>query len=425
MAELLITIPNYLQFPPHFIQNITKAIIALSGGRDSAALLSLIAEAKLPWDLVAVHVHHGLLACADDFAATAAAQAKRANIPFEVLHLQLPRGGNIEARARKARYRALSTFLTDETHCVLTAHHEDDVAETVLLQLVRGAGLKGLAAMPTLQRLGKGWHARPLLAMSREALNHYALEAKLTWIEDPSNQDLQFARNAMRHIVLPALQNLNPQASANLARSARHLQSALRLTEQCARADLEMVMESDATLKVAALLLLTKERQVNLLRYWLYQQFRVLPNTDRLNTFLQQLHAVKTDSRCTLAYSGGVVCYSRGKLFPALQKTLPCLPTTWEHPDQVVSLSNGITVQKADLEGLAIPIEKLVFPLTIRPRQGGERCYFKHTRFSRALKKVLQALDVPQPVREAAPLVYQGKDFVAMIGVFADKRFTV
>jgi len=250
----------------------TGFCIALSGGLDSSVLLhamTALRDAPDARTLRAVHVDHGLQPESVAWAEACRALCRRLGVPLEVatLSLSLPPGASVEAEARDARYAALAARLRPG-EWLLTAHHRDDQLETVLIQLLRGAGVAGLSAMPELARLGAGWHARPLLGLDRPAIAAYAGQQGLDWVRDPMNDSTRFDRGWLRERVLPAIRERWPAASATVARSASHLGEARRLLDELAQADAAGIVEG-GRLVIDGLQCLSQERQVNLLRWWI------------------------------------------------------------------------------------------------------------------------------------------------------------
>lgn len=252
--------------------------VALSGGLDSTVLLHLLAnlaqrEALPP--LSAIHIHHGLQAAADAWPAHCHELCAALSVPLQVEYVQVASGASVERAAREARYAAFAARLgADEL--LLTAQHRDDQAETLLFRLLRGAGVRGLSAMPVSRALGAGRLVRPLLNCSRDELLAYAREHKLAWVEDPSNADERFSRNYLRRQVLPALLSRWPQAATNMARSAAHLSEAAQLLDELALQDIaaaqvpvEFAWLPLPSLALPALRNLSEPRQRNALRYWL------------------------------------------------------------------------------------------------------------------------------------------------------------
>lgn len=214
--------------------------IAFSGGLDSTVLLHLLADyarSHAAPPLRAVHVHHGLQAAADAWPAHCKAVCANLGIALEVIHVQVSPGASLEQAARDARYAAFQQTL-GPGDILFTGQHCDDQAETLLLRLLRGAGLRGLAAMPWQRPLGQGSLVRPLLGCARQQLQAYAQARGLAWIDDPSNADTRFARNFLRREVMPQLQQRWPQVGQNFARAAEHLGEALGLLDELAQGDL-------------------------------------------------------------------------------------------------------------------------------------------------------------------------------------------
>ncbi len=186
--------------------------IAFSGGLDSTVLLHLLASAEALPPLSAVHVHHGLQSAADTWPSHCQSICDRLGVPLRVMRVQVQPGASLERAARDARYRAF-TEVIGAGEVLLTGQHRDDQAETLLFRLLRGAGVRGAAAMPVHRPLAGGHLVRPLLDVSRTELVAYADEHQLKWIEDPSNADMQFSRNYLRHRVIPTLTERWPKPS--------------------------------------------------------------------------------------------------------------------------------------------------------------------------------------------------------------------
>lgn len=248
-----------------------RLLVGFSGGRDSTALLHRLATASdAPWaGLRAVHVHHGLHADADRWAAHCERQAAALGIDCAVRRVRVTLDGRgTEDAARRARYAAFAAERRDD-ECLVLAHHRDDQTETLLLALLRGSGERGLAAMRayTVDARGPVW--RPLLETAAAAVATYAGERGLSWIDDPSNDDLRFSRNRLRHALLPVLRQHWPQADASLARSAALLAEADALLEAQASVDLAPLLGLDpAVLDLAGLYGLPPPRARRALRRW-------------------------------------------------------------------------------------------------------------------------------------------------------------
>ena len=281
--------------------------VAFSGGLDSTVLLHLLAgqRAWLRAPLAAVHVDHGLHAESSVWARHCRQECERLKVPLiELLVDAAPQAGESpEAAARAARYAAIATALEPRA-MLLTAHHLDDQAETLLLQLLRGAGVAGLAAMPRVRRWQGGWHARPLLGLGRAAIHAWAVERGLRWVEDPSNAVERPDRNFLRHRVMPALTQRWPTAAANIARSARHCAEAAELLSAQGRDDLDAASTPQGQLRIAALRGLPLARARNLLRAWLRRHDAPPLPARRLDEALEQLCHARADAAVQIAWEG-------------------------------------------------------------------------------------------------------------------------
>jgi tRNA(Ile)-lysidine synthase len=288
-------------------------LLGLSGGLDSRVLLDLLVRARQSFDfkLSAIHVNHGISPNAGDWARFCAELCANDSIPFQAITVDVPRdsGLGLEAAAREARYRVL---LAQETDGVMLAHHQDDQAETLLLQLLRGAGVKGLAAMPeAVERQGRRM-LRPLLDVSRAELLEYAREHQLQWIEDESNLDLAYDRNYLRCQILPELERRFPAARRTLTRSASHLAEAAALLEEVAREDAANTV-CEGRLDLALLKAMSVARAANLLRWWVTEQAGVPLSTARLADIRSQLLDARPDARIHITFGAAVLRRRRGK----------------------------------------------------------------------------------------------------------------
>jgi len=296
-------------------------VLGLSGGLDSRVLLHLLVNAhqQMDFKLSAIHINHRISPNADDWANFCAKLCANDGIPFQAVAVDVPRdsGLGLEAAAREARYRVL---LAQDADAIVLAHHQDDQAETLLLQLLRGAGVKGLAAMGKVsyQRSAISGQLktilRPLLEASRKELLEYAGAHGLEWIEDESNLDLAYDRNYLRSRILPELEQRFPAARRTLARSASHLAEAAALLEEVAREDAVLAV-SDGRLDLAMLKAMSAARAANLLRWWVAQQAGVPVSTARLADIRSQLLNAKPDARIHISLGMAVLRRRRGLAF--------------------------------------------------------------------------------------------------------------
>ena len=260
-------------------------LVAYSGGIDSHVLLHSIAQiqSQINIPVRAIHLNHCLHEKSDHHEKHCEKICKNLNIPFLSFMLDLAKESqkNLEAVARERRYQVLSRNLK-KNEMLLTAHHKDDQVETLLLQLLRGAGVSGLACMPNFRAWHEGWQARPLLEYSKEDLREYGNNYKLHWIEDPSNENQHFDRNYIRHSVLPIIENRWRSYRKTMTRSVSHISNSLNLIQEIGESDLEFCLQDVDCLSVRSLKKLSLNRRCNVLRVWITKNKKIVPNTKRL-----------------------------------------------------------------------------------------------------------------------------------------------
>ncbi|MNQ82890.1 tRNA(Ile)-lysidine synthase [compost metagenome] len=388
--------------------------IAFSGGLDSTVLLHLLVQlAKkqtLP-ALKAIHVHHGLQAAADAWPAHCQAVCDALGVPLTVARVQVLTGASRERAAREARYGAF-VEATQAGDVLLTAQHRDDQAETLLFRLLRGAGVRGLAAMPVQRPLGHGHLVRPLLEVSRADLEAYAAEHRLSWVEDPSNADQQFSRNFLRQQIIPALTQRWPQAVSTMARSAAHLSEAQGLLDELAGMDLVQaatVSEFDwlgvPSLEMGALEKLSAARQRNALSHWLRPLSR-LPDSDHWSGWTD-LREAAVDARPVWRLADGELHRANGRIWWLSRDWLALAPLgrNWADPSVPLLLpDNGqLSIHGTVPQGL----------LSVRYRQGGEVMALPG-RGHRDLKRLLNESRLPLFARGRLPLLYCEEQLIAV-----------
>ena len=286
--------------------------VGLSGGCDSVVLLHLLGRLELTSRLSALHVHHGLSPNADGWATFCQAYCQSLGVPLFVRRVTVAdkSGKGLEAAARRARYAAFAEVPAD---CLFLAQHGGDQAETLLLNLLRGCGVTGAAAMPVERRHGGRRLLRPFLAESRADIEAYARAHDLCWVEDESNGDRAFTRNFLRHEVMPMLGQRFPRAETALGRAAANFGEASELLDDLAAADWAMVVDGDAA-RLAGLRCLSPVRLKNLLRYRLRVVGWQVPVADRLDEFVRQLISAGPDRHPELLLAEGRMRSARGRL---------------------------------------------------------------------------------------------------------------
>ncbi len=416
----------------------TPIKVAFSGGLDSQALLHALTCLTEQYALAvtAVYVDHGLQPDTRAWAERCRRTVLGYGIPFVHKPVQVRRQPreSLEAAARTARYACLREAM-DPGDLLLTGHHQNDQAETLLLMLLRGSGVPGLAAMAPVTRFGQGRLARPLLGFSRRQLHAYARSTSLQWIEDTSNADRQFARNFLRHDVLPQLQSYWPGAAEVIARSAEHCREALSLLDEVAAADLAacrsdyrgVVAYGTETLSAGCVRDLGAARARNVLRYWIRHNGFGMPPSRRLERIMADLVAPEAPSGdAVVRWTGTELRRYRDHLF----LMSPC-PRPGVDEQMTWDLAGGpLAAPSAGLRLIArqgpggIDIRRLdPARVTIGWRQGGESCALPGRSHHHRLKKLFQAHGVPPWERARLPLLYAGERLVGVAGLWVFAPF--
>lgn len=397
--------------------------VAYSGGLDSHCLLhaSAALRGQLSLPLRALHVHHGLLPQADAWTRHCDSVCRALGVPLSVHRVSVAAGPaeSPEEAARRARYQVFGEQL-QPGECLLLAHHLDDQAETLLQRLLRGAGIRGLAAMPARRPLAAGLLSRPLLTFSRRDLADYATREGLAWVEDPSNADPALDRNLLRAEILPRLRQRWPDAGARLAASAGHAAEAEELLEELAAADLAIC--GDPTPAVAAVAALSAARQRNLLRYWIRRSGRRPPSQARLEAGRAALLGAGDDRQPALDWAEGRIRRYRGRLYLSAPTAVEPVQLCWAPPEPL-SLPLGRLRAEPVLGGGLSRRRLQGQRITVRTRVGGERLRPVGRAHRKSLKKLLQEVGVPPWERAGLPLVYVGEELAAVADLWVVEGF--
>ena len=398
-------------------------LLGLSGGVDSVVLLHLLHQLapRYSWRLSALHVHHGISPHADTWAAFCKDLCARYSIPFQVEQVDIAplREHGIEAAARHLRHAALDRQPVD---FIALAHHQDDQAETLLLQLLRGAGLRGASAMPLIrQRNGQPTQLRPLLDVARSELQVYAQQHALQWLEDESNLDETYPRNFMRHRVLPLLEQRFPAYRVTLARSAQHFAEGSELLDQLAQMDARDALHNGG-LEVARLQELSMSRAKNLLRYFLHSLGAPMPQAVQLDNMLQQLCDARQGAAVQLNFGNWQLRRYQGRAyaFPELSEPDAEFCVKWQGEVALELPELGGVLHFEPVIGHGLSLEKLQqTTVTVRLRRGAEHIRLDNKRPTRTLKNLLQEQGIPPWQRDRLPLLFCGETLVAIpsIGV--------
>lgn len=405
------------------LANYRTLLVGFSGGLDSTVLLHNIAsQPSLASKLSAVHIHHGLSSNADAWVAHCQTVCNELSIPLITHKVVLAQDANIEEQARLARLAVFKTLL-NENDCLLLGHHREDQAETLLLQLFRGAGIDGLAAMPAVKPFGSGELVRPFLHHSRALLEAYASQHQLNWVDDESNVNTDFSRNYLRHQVMPILRARWPSVATNLARSAAHCQQAKANLNALAAIDSAELAILGNTLSLATLPIQNHARCANVLRAWLTHNEIKLPSTHTFNRLISEVIFASEETQPCVEWNGIsirryqqtlYILKKRATTFPVhVQWSLFPKPIQWGERGEYVHAVPAKT-------GLHVPEGRQV---NLRTRLGGETFYWHGQ--TKALKKLLQQWHVPPWLRDTLPLIYIDDELVAVFGAINDKYYGI
>lgn len=422
-----------------------RIAVAYSGGADSSALLHVAAglQARGVLDVVALHVHHGLAPAADAWLAHCREEAAHMGVRFDSERVHLPRErASLEAEARRLRYAAL--ILLCRRHgasLLLTGHHADDQAETVLINLARGAGIGGLAGAARSRPLDAGLTLlRPLIDVPAERLRAHVAAHGLAHVEDPSNDDRRFTRNAIRHEVLPAWRRIVPTIATRLAQTAAHASTLQALLDEIGNEDLHddaahgrppvdeaegasetnTVIDTNDALDVERIEALTDARAANALRVWLARRGMRAPSTAALREMIDQLLNASPDAQIALLHEQQTLRLYRGRV--SIDRGGPARAgpkrLTWhgEAAIEVCEWDGVLHFEPATGPGLD-PAALRAGPLLLRDRRGGERLRMRADGPSRTLKNLYQEAGIAAWQRTRLPLVYLGDRLVHAAGL--------
>ena len=400
-------------------------LLGLSGGVDSVVLLHILRSLapSMRFSLRALYVNHGISPNAAEWGTFCERLCARLAVPFgsDSIDIAPYRALGLEGAARQARHEALARHAGEFTDFIVLAQHQDDQAETLLLQLLRGAGTRGLAGMPV-DREVRGSNARllrPMLTVSRADIVAWARQQGLEWIEDESNDDVALKRNFVRAKVLPVIEREFPGAAAAMARSARLLGDASQLLDRMADEDLNKV-SAPRGLDLSALKELGYTRARNVLRRWAERSGVPWPGIQRLTELQRQLMEARNDAMVNIGVRGWSFRRYRGLLM--IEPSRPPLQGNFSEPwsgEPILPLiALGGMLRFKPEQGRGVSVSRLLAdPVSIRLRLGGERIQLHAARPHRTLKNLFQERGVPPWWREQWPLLYSGERLVAVPGI--------
>jgi tRNA(Ile)-lysidine synthase len=401
--------------------------VAFSGGLDSTVLLHAMARlrAEPGFRLRAVHVDHGLHADSPSWRVHCEQQARSLQVELisQSVRVEQIQEIGLEAAARSARYQALSQVVREGEY-LLSAHHADDQLETLLLALMRGAGLPGLSAMPAIQPFARGWLARPLLAFTRAELEAWARAERLAWLSDPSNENLSLDRNFLRHKIIPPLRERWPAAAHTATRSTEHLQGASRALEQLAAIDGDGALVGEC-LDVDRLRALDPERRRNLLRYWIRRRGARAPSTRKLSAIEHDMLAASADRIPCMGWDGWEIRRHRELLYcePRLPDIDQDQRLEWRASD-LLTLPSGLgELRLISSASGGLSAARAGETLEVRFRAGGESFQPAGDDHHRKLKKLLQAAGILPWWRDRLPLIYARGQLLAVGDLWIESEF--
>lgn len=410
--------------------------VAFSGGLDSHVLLHALfcLAADYPFSLYAIHVDHSIQTMSADWADHCQVICDDLGIPLITRKVTVDalKGESLEAIARDARYSALAEALPVNGIC-MTAQHLNDQAETVVLQLLRGAGMHGMAAMPATKAFAAGRMLRPLLGYTRASLHEYASIEGLNWLEDPSNQDYRFDRNYLRIKILPALRARWPGMDKSFSHSASHAASAVSLLDEIGQSDLVRCQARDnhffppaiASLRADILADLSPVHQKNALRCWVRMGGLTVPGNERLQT-LSRLLNESTGKGAVVWPAGAFRLYNNLLwLCDSPDLNLPGEEMLEWSPDRPLQLCKPeLNLQATKLMGDGVALSAVEGSvLQVRFRQGGEVCKMSGEHGNKSLKNLLQDLAVPPWLRASLPLIYLHGELIAVSCLWSSPHY--
>jgi len=400
----------------------SKFVIGLSGGLDSVVLLHMLASFIEPEQLTVVHVNHQLHEDAKKWVHFCQSLCVQYNLKLRVETVNIPKfkedrpSDSLEALARQARYQALSKYVACKESILLTAHHADDQVETFFLQLMRGAGSKGLQSMPLVKPFAANVHVRPLLNMTRLQLEQYARQNNLEFVEDTSNADVNFDRNFIRHDLLPTLAQRWPNYLTSILTSVEHISLERKLLQSFLKKNYPKFYQAEP-IKVTDILSVDNSLQPLLVRAWLATQCEILPPKVRLKEFLRQLAKVNSDSKHEMSWSKYTVTNYLSQLF-VRESYFEKDKQSWDKLTDVTFTSQVELPEKFGRLEIQSSIENLNY--RIKFREGGEKLRLLNNRFHSKLKNLFNQHHVLPWMRSRIPLIYAEDMLVAVANLWVN-----
>ena len=397
--------------------------LGFSGGLDSTVLLHILTtESRLYNKLHAIYINHGISCHADIWQQHCKNICQQLDVRYTAIKISFKRTSNIEENARFMRYRTLAKFILTN-HCLLTAHHQDDQAETLLLHMARGTSINGLTGINTTMACGLGSLHRPLLTVSRKILHDYAIKHQLIWINDDSNDNQKFSRNFIRHQILPLFNLKWPSINRNLLRSSLLCKQAQTNLNELATIDcpeLHLNNNSNSFLSINPLYKLSAHRLNNVLRYWLQKHTGRIPEYSILNRLQNELIDKNKKSNPQISWKNYTIHRYQEKLFllHSLKIDNQTSNILWDNFPAPLFFRKTILIADVALHGIRILPDQCI---EIRFRNGGEH-FFWH-RQTKTLKKLMQEWRIPPWQRSTIPLLYIDNQLASIVGYAINDNF--
>ncbi|OED41823.1 tRNA lysidine(34) synthetase TilS [Endozoicomonas sp. (ex Bugula neritina AB1)] len=408
----------------------TPVTVAFSGGVDSTVVLHMLVALRQQGILdtvEALHIHHGLSECADQWAAFCEHVCALWNVPLTLARITVPEdtGEGIEQAARMIRYRIFEQQVMGGG-CLVMGHHLDDQAETVLLRLFRGTGLEGLSGIPQSRVLGEGQILRPLLDTRRHAIEQYARDHRLDWIEDDSNNNERFSRNFLRQRIIPELEQRWPGAARRIASLTTEISAVKQVMhdrvaeamEQCHRH--EKGWWADYTLlNIQSFRLLNSELQKQVFRFWLKSHTGSVLGREQLDKVFNELIDARQDAEPQMKVGDYILRRFRGELYITSIADECCYDIqVWVWPiSEYIVLKDGLRIYSYCEGDIELP-DKQLRVLRREHISGSEKIAVAGREGRKTLKRWLQDFDLPPWCRNRQPFVFDGDQMIAAPGLW-------
>ncbi len=408
--------------------NVNKLWLAYSGGMDSSVLLHLFYsnKEKIRHKIEVLYVNHGLQQEADDWSVFCQKQCEEYDFPFTELKVSesCPKGESVEAWAREKRYQLIDDIM-EPNDVLFSGHHKDDQVETFFLQALRGAGVRGLSAMPLIKKKKNTFYVRPLLVYSREEIKHYANEHDLNWQEDKSNSDSRYDRNYFRHNLAAVIEEKWPAYRDTINRLIENQKETRLILDELAIEDINNAKnDNEISLDINTIKTLSKARQKNLIFVWLEQLGLQTPGSRHIEKIISDIINSDLDKSPCVNWPDVEIRRYKNTLYAlkAMQNYDADTEFKWQ-PESILNIFEETLIAKR-AKGIGISQNKVNgHDFIVRFRKGGEKIKPGHSSHSKTVKQLFQERSVLPWYRNKIPLVYVNNELVAIPGFCVDKKY--